>query len=226
MLLQLNNVRKSFTIADRAEPLTVLDNISLQVDQGRAIGITGPSGSGKSTLLNIVGALDKPDSGQVLFAGRDLSGLSDRELARIRNREIGFIFQLHHLLPQCTVMENVLIPAVPLRRELDQKQVRDRAEQLLERVGLKDHRGSFPAKLSGGERQRTAVVRALINKPRLILADEPTGSLDLESSRVLGRLLMELNRDEKTALILVTHSAELASQTGLVMQLQGGHLQT
>lgn len=224
MLLELKNITKTFE-TEEGEPLTVLSDLSLAVKEGETLGITGPSGSGKSTLLNIMGALDKPTSGSVLFAGSDLTAAADGDLAKIRNREIGFVFQLHHLLPQCTVLENVLIPAIPLRKEIDEKAVTERAEQLLERVGLKDRLHYFPGKLSGGERQRVAVVRALINNPKLILADEPTGSLDQASSDTLGELLLELNRDEGTTLILVTHSLDLAKRMGRVSKLRAGRLE-
>ena len=224
MLLELKNIKKTFPMEEGA-PLTVLQDVSLAVKPGETLGITGPSGSGKSTLLNIMGALDKPTSGSVIFNGRDLGSAPDGELSRIRNREIGFVFQLHHLLPQCTVLENVLIPAIPLRKEIDETAVTKRAEALLERVGLGNHLHYFPGKLSGGERQRAAVVRALINNPKLILADEPTGSLDQASSDNLGELLLELNRDEGTALILVTHSLKLAKRMGRVYQLSAGRLE-
>jgi len=225
MLLELNNITKTFDLPSKNETMTVLDSVSLNVDSGETVSITGPSGSGKSTLLNIIGSLDRPTSGSVLFSGQDISALSESGQAKIRNQEIGFIFQLHHLLPQCTVLENVLIPTIPLQGSTDPEADEERALSLLTKVGLKSHLNYFPAKLSGGERQRVAVVRALINRPRLILADEPTGSLDQTGSENLGRLLLDLNMEEGTALILVTHSQELAAQMGRVYHLTGGHLQ-
>jgi len=224
MLLELKEITKTFDLPSGSKSMTVLDKVSLEVNSGDTISITGPSGSGKSTLLNIIGSLDQPTSGRVLFSGQDLSALSESEQAKIRNREIGFIFQLHHLLPQCTVLENVLMPTIPLQGSTDPEADEERARSLLAKVGLKSHLNYFPAKLSGGERQRVAVVRALINRPSLILADEPTGSLDQTASENLGRLLLDLNQEKGTALILVTHSQELAAQMGRVYHLTGGHL--
>ena len=205
---------------------TVLRDISLQVQSGESIAIVGPSGSGKSTLLNIMGALDKPSSGEVLLLGKNLAECADHELSRIRNREIGFVFQLHHLLPQCTVLENVLIPTIPLGLKKQNREVHERANKLLERVGLGDRMEYFPAQLSGGEMQRVAVVRALINKPKLVLADEPTGSLDEDSSENLGRLLVEMNREEGTSFITVTHSFDFARLMEKVFKLQNGDLES
>jgi len=224
MLLELKDITKTFDLPSGSESMTVLDKVSLEINSGDTVSITGPSGSGKSTLLNIIGSLDRPTSGSVLFSGQDISALSEAEQAKIRNREIGFIFQLHHLLPQCTVLENVLIPTIPLKGSTDPEADEERARSLLTKVGMKSHLNYFPAKLSGGERQRVAVVRALINRPRLILADEPTGSLDQAASENLGRLLLDLNQEEGTSLILVTHSQELAAQMERVYHLSGGHL--
>jgi len=225
MLLELKKIAKAFEIPAAERSMTVLEDISFQVDQGESMAVVGPSGSGKSTLLNIIGALERPTSGDVFFAGKNLANLRDSELSAIRNREIGFIFQLHHLLPQCTVLENVLIPTVPLGIKKNKNEVMRRAIILLEKVALKERKDFFPALLSGGELQRVAVVRALINKPKLILADEPTGSLDKESSENLGRLLVDLNREEGVALITVTHSIELARLMGKVYNLQNGQLE-
>ncbi len=224
MLLELKKIAKTFEIPADERTMTILEDISFQIDQGDSMAVVGPSGSGKSTLLNIIGALDKPTSGDVFFAGKNLADLRDSELSAIRNREIGFVFQLHHLLPQCTVLENVLIPTIPLGVEKNKNEVMRRAKSLLEKVDLKERMDFFPAVLSGGELQRVAVVRALINKPKLILADEPTGSLDKESSENLGRLLVDLNREEGVALITVTHSMELARLMGKVFNLQNGQL--
>lgn len=205
--------------------MTVLRDVTLQVDQGEAIAVVGPSGSGKSTLLNIIGGLDRPTSGTVNFDGKNLSTLDDSELAQIRNQEIGFVFQLHHLLPQCTVLENVLLPTLALKTKIDNGEAIDRAKKLLIRVGLEKHFHYFPAQLSGGEQQRVAVVRALINQPRLILADEPTGSLDQASAGNLGRLLIELNKEERVTLIVVTHSLELAKLMGKAYTIRNGKLE-
>ncbi|MEE9566587.1 MAG: ABC transporter ATP-binding protein [Desulfobacteria bacterium] len=225
MLLELKNISKKYEIPSGEGHTTVLRDISLQIIQGESVAVVGPSGSGKSTLLNIIGALDKPTSGVVTFAGKDLADLDDSELSRIRNREIGFVFQLHHLLPQCTVFENVLIPTIPLGLKKGDEDVRDRAKNLLERVGLEKHKDYFPAQLSGGEMQRVAVIRALINRPKLILADEPTGSLDSESSENLGQLLVKVNKEEGTTLITVTHSIGLARLMDKAFKLRDGILE-
>jgi lipoprotein-releasing system ATP-binding protein len=225
MLLKLEKITKTFEIPAGGREMTVLDEISFQIDLGESWAVVGPSGSGKSTLLNIIGALDRPSSGDVFFAGENLANLTDSELSVIRNREIGFIFQLHHLLPQCTVLENVLIPTIPLGIKKNKNEVMRRAITLLEKVGLKERLDFFPALLSGGELQRVAVVRAFINSPKLVLADEPTGSLDKKSADKLGRLLVDLNREEGVALITVTHSMDLARLMSKVTSLQNGKLE-
>ena len=224
-LLELADVTRRFEAPGDAEAPLVLKGVSLTVAAGEALAIVGPSGSGKSTLLHLMGALDRPTSGRVAFDGRDLAALDDNALAAIRNREIGFIFQLHHLLPQCTVLENVLVPTLVTGGD---EACRERAEatarRLLGRVGLAERLDYRPGQLSGGERQRTAVVRALINQPKLLLADEPTGSLDRASSETLADLLVELNREEAVALIVVTHSLELARRMSRVLELRDGDL--
>lgn len=224
MLLELKNISKKYEVPSGDGYTTVLRDLSLQIAQGESVSVVGPSGSGKSTLLNIIGALDRPTSGEVIFSGKKLAHLRDAELSRIRNLEIGFVFQLHHLLPQCTVLENVLIPTIPFGLKKENEDVTNRAKILLERVGLEGRMNYFPAQLSGGEMQRVAVVRALINRPKLVLADEPTGSLDRKSSENLGQLLAEMNREEDTALITVTHSIEFASLMDKVLELQDGML--
>ncbi len=226
MLLELINIKRQFESPSSKQPVVVLKDISIQVNQGETIGIVGPSGSGKSTLLNIMGALDRPSAGSVLFDGKNLANLDDNELARIRNQDIGFVFQLHHLLPQCTVLENVLIPTIPLKSSEKSGDAEGRAKKLLKRVGLENHMFHFPAQLSGGEQQRVAVVRALINRPKIVLADEPTGSLDLESSENLSQLLIALNKEENVTLIVVTHSLELARRMGRLFALKNGVLET
>ena len=225
MLLELRNISKKYEIPSGEGHTTVLRDVSLQITQGESVAVVGPSGSGKSTLLNIIGALDKPTSGVVTFAGKNLADLDDAELSQIRNREIGFVFQLHHLLPQCTVFENVLIPTIPPGLEKKDEDVQERARNLLRGVGLEKHRDYFPAQLSGGEMQRVAVIRALINRPKLVLADEPTGSLDRESSGNLGQLLVKVNKEEGTTLITVTHSIEMARLMDKVYRLQDGILE-
>jgi len=224
-MVELVEVTKDYGEAGVATGLRVLKGINLKIEAGRSLVIVGPSGCGKSTLLNIIGGLDQPTQGRVLFDGRDLATVDDQELARIRNRDIGFVFQLHHLLPQCTVLENVLVPTLAGREGLAGKAARQRAEVLLDRVGLKDHMAHRPGELSGGQRQRVAVARALINEPKLLLADEPTGSLDEATSDGIVELLIGLNRDDKVTLVVVTHSSKLASRLGDVRQLHNGLLE-
>jgi lipoprotein-releasing system ATP-binding protein len=224
-VLELTAICKVYGAPDSPAALRVLDGISLRVEAGESLAVVGPSGCGKSTLLNIIGGLDRPTSGTVMLDGRDLGLLSEDALAGLRNGLIGFVFQQHHLLPQCTVLENVLLPTLATRRSRAQRQAdAGRAEALLERVGLADRRNHRPGLLSGGESQRAAVVRALINRPRLLLADEPTGSLDHASARALGDLLVELNRAEGIALVVVTHSPELAGRMGAGYALADGRL--
>jgi lipoprotein-releasing system ATP-binding protein len=223
-MLELINVAKSYDSPGDAGGLSVLKNITLNVQKGESIAIVGPSGCGKSTLLNIIGGLDRPSEGRVLFDGKDLAQTNDIELARIRNKEIGFVFQLHHLLPQCTVLENVLVPTLAEKNQNKSTEANERGVNLLERVGLKDHCLHRPGQLSGGQRQRVAVVRALINQPKLLLADEPTGSLDEDSAKNIAELLVELNRSEEVTLILATHSIELAGYMDQVLELNHGVL--
>jgi ABC-type lipoprotein export system ATPase subunit len=222
-MLELVNVTKQYNSTGQTDSL-VLKGITLKVAKGQSLVVVGPSGSGKSTLLNIIGALDRPTSGKVLLEGKDLTGLVDLELAKIRNQEIGFVFQLHHLLPQCTVLENVLVPTLVNKMGDSQQEVKERALNLLQRVGLKDFLLHRPGELSGGQRQRVAVVRALINRPKLLLADEPTGSLDEATAETIADLLVELNKSEGVALIVVTHSLRLAERMGHVMELTDGLL--
>jgi ABC-type lipoprotein export system ATPase subunit len=223
-LLKLENVSKSYRAAEGSTPVQVLRDVSLEVAPGESLSIIGPSGSGKSTLLNIVGTLDHADSGKVWLGDKDLSAQDERSLATIRNREIGFIFQAHHLLPHCTVWENVLVPTLAEKNSASAYGGEQRAERLLKRVGL-DHRSHHrPGQLSGGERQRVAVVRALINQPKLLLADEPTGALDRDSADELAKLLTELNREENVTLIVVTHALDLARQMGRALEFREGAL--
>jgi lipoprotein-releasing system ATP-binding protein len=225
MLLELSHVSKHYDLASGEGRWPVLKDISLHVEAGEALAVIGPSGSGKSTLLNIIGALDRPTSGTVIFDGKNLADCGDKELARIRNREIGFVFQLHHLLPQCTVLENVLIPTLPQIREKNIKNKEDRGRELLKKVGLEKHLDHFPAQLSGGEMQRVAVVRSLINRPKLVLADEPTGSLDRQTAANLGRLLVDVNKEEGTTLMVVTHSFDLARLLDKAYEIRDGKLE-
>lgn len=196
----------------RSQDLLVLDKVSLTVEAGQSAAIMGPSGSGKSTLLNILGTLEPPDEGTVTIAGEDPFKLDDRRLARFRNRRVGFIFQEHHLLPQCNVLENVLLPTLAGPTGGDGRDTLGRAKHLLHRVGLSDRLDHTPAELSGGERQRVAIARALINSPVLLLADEPTGNLDRRTAETIATLLDEVHKDERAALIVVTHSERLAQR--------------
>ena len=231
-LLKLESVTKRYDSPDRSGFLTVLDKVSLEVGRGESLAINGPSGSGKSTLLQIMGTLDNPTSGAVSLDGQDLNGLGEAELAEVRNGQIGFVFQSHYLLPQCTVLENVLVPTLASAARANRKSAgaapsesaEESARRLLKRVGLAERMTHRPGELSGGERQRVAVVRALINQPQLLLADEPTGSLDHAAAQQLGQLLVELNREVGVTLIVVTHARELAGRMGRVMELKDGKL--
>jgi len=225
VLLELKNINKIYDTPTGKSTRTVLNNLSLQVSPGESIAIVGPSGSGKSTLLNIIGSLDKPTSGEILLDGQNLSNRNESELADIRNKKIGFIFQLHHLLPQCTVLENVLIPTLAFNAKKHQSSVQKHAEKLLERVNLAELAAYRPGQLSGGEQQRVAVVRAMVNRPQLILADEPTGSLDMAAADNLGQLLVELNKEENVTLIVVTHSSKLAGYMDKIFNLTDGQLE-
>lgn len=208
-----------------ADTVSVLNGVSLELNPGDSLAIVGPSGSGKSTLLQIIGTLDQPTDGKVELNGRDLSSLTPQQLAEVRNREIGFVFQSHYLLPQCTAWENVLVPTLAKVGQASRLSPNDRAERLFKRVGLGERMMHFPGQLSGGERQRVAVVRALINQPQLLLADEPTGALDRASADSLGQLLVQLNQEEGVTLIVVTHSLELARRMKRVLRLENGRLE-
>jgi ABC-type antimicrobial peptide transport system, ATPase component len=226
-LLEMSGVRKTYPGADGAPDAQVLRGADLRLAAGEACAIVGPSGSGKSTLLNIIGTLDRPDAGRVVLDGKDLATLGEAEIARVRAREIGWVFQLHHLLPQCTVLENVLVPTLAdgaPRSGGGGETPEARARRLLERVGLSARLAHRPGQLSGGERQRVAVVRALVNGPKLLLADEPTGALDRAAADNLADLLAELNREEGVALLVITHAADLARRMGRVLELRDGRL--
>ncbi len=218
MGIELQGITKSYGPGGQTR---VLSGVSLTVSDGDCVAIVGPSGSGKSTLLNIMGTLDTPDSGSIQIDGTDPSGQSDAQLAKLRNEKIGFVFQQHHLLPQCSVLENVLIPAAVHK---DGASAETRARELLERVGLAERITHRPGQLSGGECQRVAVVRALINGPGILLADEPTGSLDREGADALGELLVDLNREQGVTLVVVTHSERLAERMRTRYVLQSGRL--
>jgi ABC-type lipoprotein export system ATPase subunit len=225
MLAELQHITKFYDRPGSRIRNHVLSEISLQITENERIAIVGPSGSGKSTLLNILGTLDKPSSGKVLLNGDLLDLMPETRLAEIRNTYLGFVFQMHHLLPQLTLLENVMLPLLPRKDKTNLKSARHHAFQLIERVGLSDHIHQYPSQLSVGECQRTAVVRALINKPKLLLADEPTGSLDAANAEKLASLLTELNLEQNVALVIVTHSMELASRMDKIYQLREGRLE-
>jgi lipoprotein-releasing system ATP-binding protein len=218
--LTVEHVQKSFPT--RAAPLVVLRDASLQLSAGQNAAILGPSGSGKSTLLFIVGTLDTPSAGAVRLGDIDPFALAEAKLADFRNRHIGFVFQDHYLLPQLTVLENVLIPA--LAEGTPPPATTARAKELLDRVGLADRLDHRPAELSGGERQRVGVARALLLKPALVLADEPTGNLDRQSAAAVGELLIQMQREEQAMLLAVTHSQELAQRFETRFELEDGIL--
>ena len=217
-ILKFENIYKSFGNQ------LILNNLSIEIQKGDTVAILGPSGSGKTTFLNIAGALDVADSGKILFKNQDISSMTEKERSAFRNKNVGFVFQQHYLLPQCTVLENVLIPTLTYTNKTDKLVATKRAEQLLEKLGMFEHRFKLPGQLSGGECQRTAFVRALINEPELLLADEPTGSLDEESAAKLSAELIQLNKELNTTLIVVTHSIKLAQQMNSVLQLRNHNL--
>jgi len=224
MVIQLVNINKSYPSIEGSEPLNILQEVSLTIDKNQSIAITGPSGSGKTTLLNILGTLDTADSGSISIEGADISALKNKELAALRNEKIGFVFQSHHLLPQLNVLENVLLPTIPLNDKALKSSAEKRALELLDKVGLSDKRSNKPGELSGGECQRVAVVRALINQPDIILADEPTGSLDKEASDLMAELLYQIHKEQKIALVVVTHSNALAQKMDKRYSLSKGIL--
>jgi lipoprotein-releasing system ATP-binding protein len=203
-------------------PLEVLSNISLSLERGDAVAIMGPSGSGKSTLLYILGALDAPTSGTVTLDGHNPFQLPEKQLAAFRNKQIGFVFQDHCLLPQCSVLENVLVPTLVAE---SRNGATGRARSLIEQVGLKDRMDHRPAELSGGEQQRVALARALIREPLMLLCDEPTGNLDRAAADTVASMLLDLHRSQKTILVLVTHNPELAAKFPMRLELTGRHLE-
>jgi ABC-type lipoprotein export system ATPase subunit len=223
-MLELIDITKGYGNPDMPGYVPVLQSLSLKLGAGESMAVLGPSGCGKSTLLNIMGALDRPSHGQVRFMGQDLIALDETELAFIRNQEIGFVFQMHHLLPHCTVLENVLIPTLAYPDAGKNEYYQKRAMELIEQIGITECTNRRPGELSGGQRQRAAVARALINSPKLLLADEPTGSLDQGTAISVINLLNNLNRTENIALIVVTHALELAKQFEDVRTLRDGLL--
>lgn len=219
ILLKLSDIHKNFYPESGA--VQVLKGLNLMVRKGQTAAIIGPSGSGKSTLLHLIGALDKPDSGQILFNDRDIAGFSAREMVLFRMRHLGMVFQKHHLLPQCTALENIILPTLPLQTPVDE--ALERANQLLHATGLTDRANHFPSQLSGGECQRVAVARALINDPQLLLADEPTGALDRQSAIKIMEILTDFAAIGKT-IIIVTHAEFVADKMKQQFELKDGGL--
>ncbi len=222
--VELQDVSKSYDSPAGEESLEVFSGVNLELGEGQSAAIVGPSGSGKSTLLNVIGALDKPSGGEVLVDGKEVVGLLPEEASAFRNRTIGFVFQSHHLLPQCTVIENVMVPALAGHGGLSGDALCKRAEELLEEVDLSHRLHHRPAEISGGEKQRVSVARALINQPGLLLADEPTGALDKVNSDKLVDLLVTLNQNRGLTLLAVTHSKEVAARMDFVYLLDDGKL--
>ncbi|PRR92283.1 MULTISPECIES: ABC transporter ATP-binding protein [unclassified Bacillus (in: firmicutes)] len=218
-MIQLSNVTKSYEVAQ--ETFDVLSEIDLVIEKGEYMSIMGPSGSGKSTLMNIIGCLDRPTTGQYHFQGRELSAAKDQELAVIRNQFIGFVFQQFHLLPRLNARRNVELPMI--YAGISQKERKERAEMALEKVGLADRMKHMPSELSGGQKQRVAIARAIVNKPQLILADEPTGALDSKTSFSIMEQFTKLN-EEGTTIVLVTHEEEMAAYTNRTVVVRDGRL--
>lgn len=216
-LEKLNKVYKT-----QSENINILKNINLDIEKGDFISIIGKSGSGKTTLLNIIGLLDEKTDGILKINDVVIDGLDDYEISKLRNKKIGFVFQFHHLLNEFTALENVCIPA--LINDYQKKEIEEKAKELLEMVGLKDRMNHKPDKLSGGEKQRVAIARALINSPDIILADEPTGNLDLETSEMIHKLFLKINREYKQTIIVVTHSLEFAKLTNSIYEIRNGVL--
>lgn len=219
-LLQAENLTKSFLEGGRE--ISVLRELNLALKEGERLAIVGESGVGKSTLLHILGTLDRPSGGRVVYRGKDFSQLRPEELARIRNEEIGFVFQFHYLLPDFDALENVMLPALIQRQPWERAQ--SRAMELLEVVGLKDRAGHRPGKLSGGEQQRVAIARAIILEPPLLLADEPTGDLDPKTGAEVQDLMLRFNEQRNVALVVATHNREFATRIGRQMELREGRL--
>ncbi len=219
-IAELDGISKTYRFEDGA----VLSDLSLCIMSGQTVAITGPSGSGKTTLLNIIGTLDLPDNGAIKLFGSDILTLSEIDRARLRNQEIGFVFQSHRLLPQCTVLENILLPTLAGSIPLSASEAENRARDLLEQTGIAELADRYPDTLSGGQRQRAAIARALLFHPKLLLCDEPTGALDHENATRLAELLQSIQIHQKTAIVIVTHSQELAETCQIQYSLKDGKL--
>ncbi|HIG82793.1 MAG TPA: ABC transporter ATP-binding protein [Verrucomicrobia bacterium] len=221
MIVQLDKISKSYPEGSDNKRREIFNDLSLSIQTGQSVSVVGPSGCGKSTLLNIIGTLDSPDSGEVEVCGSNISNLNDKGLSALRADKIGFVFQSHHLLPQISVIENVILPNLASSSPLEQSECSNTAIQLLESVGMSDHAHKMPSEISGGEMQRVAVVRSMINSPELLLADEPTGALDRERSEELIALLLHLCDEHNTGLILVTHDVKTASRMERNLAFEG-----
>ncbi len=222
-LLEAKNIHKIYHHGQKE--LTVLKGLDLNIENASFLAVVGPSGAGKSTLLHILGGLDEPSGGQVILEGEDIYGLSDNELSRLRNKKIGFVFQFYHLLSEFTLLENVLMPAwIGQDDNVGKEKVRQSALKLLNQVGLEDRLDHFPSQLSGGEQQRVAVVRSLINQPKLLLCDEPTGNLDSKTGNEIIGLLKKINSQNYTTVVLVTHNLELTRMADRIYNLRDGVL--
>jgi len=224
MFLKLDKISKGYGVPENRSYRNVLKDLDLDLEEGSGLAIIGPSGSGKTTLLNLLGTLDVPDEGHISMGGSELTSLTEAELTILRNKSIGFVFQSHFLLPQYNIWENVLLPALPSGKPGEE--VLSRAGELLKETGIWDLRWQKPARLSGGECQRTAVVRALINNPSLLLADEPTGALDEENAGMIMDLLIRINKERNVTTIIITHSTEMAKKMDRVMRLKNGKLES
>lgn len=220
-ILKLEKINKIYK--GKSETIHILDDLSVEIEQGELVSIVGKSGSGKSTLLNMIGILDKPDSGSIVYMGKDVSRFSEKEKNYFRNSSLGFVFQFHYLLPEFTALENIMIPA--LLKNRNRAEVEKRAKEMLEGVELSERAEHKPNTLSGGEKQRVAIARAMMNSPKLILADEPTGNLDEDTSNHINQLLKKINREFGQTIVVVTHSAELASVTDRKLLLKKGKLE-
>lgn len=222
-MIELKQVVKEYASPSGGPALKVLDGIDLKVERGESLAVMGPSGSGKSTLLNLMGTMDQPSSGEIVFEGKVLGQYSPAELGEFRAQQVGFIFQDHRLLPQCTMLENVLLPTLTLKQKSSSEDL-ERARFLIDKVGMGERAEHFPAECSGGECQRIAVVRALINQPKLILADEPTGALDYENAQSLMQYLRELTQSEGCSMVMVTHDSNMLDYAQRSVRIQKGQL--
>jgi len=219
-MLDIKNLTKSFP-----QRGLLLNNLCLEVNEGDSVAIMGPSGSGKTTLMNIIGLLEKPDNGEITFRGTSIAGFTDDESAVYRNKNIGFVFQEHLLLPHLTVAENIFLPLLASKySDEDVKAKEQYVMKLMQKTGITDLKNKYPAHISGGEAQRVALVRALVNHPSMLLADEPTGSLDAKNAGIMGELLLEMNKEFGITIILATHSIDLAKKMSMIMHLEEGIL--